>query len=304
MRALARRGVPRRPPGRGAASATSAPPRRVLDTQDDDRTCARRCHVSGTRSRPAACRHAAQTTRPCFGSWPEGVGWHFAGSCQGFRATNRGYADRDCDARVTEGPGSGRCGGPASLPPGSRGGTFARQGQVRAREVQATRFAILHLPPRFVCQDLPESGGTSERRNATTAPFRVGRLQVIRSSSAGARAPAHTDDSEGIRMPKSKGQSRAPKKGRPVDPARRRYCSFCKEKVDEVDYKDITALRRFVSDRGKIKTRRVERRLPPSPGPGRHGRQVRARDGSAAVCGLVSGGREAGRAARSGLTTR
>jgi small subunit ribosomal protein S18 len=58
-------------------------------------------------------------------------------------------------------------------------------------------------------------------------------------------------------MPKSKSQSRSPRKGRPVDPARRRYCSFCKEKIDEVDYKDITALRRFVSDRGKIKTRRV-----------------------------------------------
>jgi small subunit ribosomal protein S18 len=58
-------------------------------------------------------------------------------------------------------------------------------------------------------------------------------------------------------MPKSKAQPRAPRKGRPVDPARRRYCSLCKEKVDEVDYKDVTALRRFVSDRGKIKTRRV-----------------------------------------------
>ena len=58
-------------------------------------------------------------------------------------------------------------------------------------------------------------------------------------------------------MPKSKGQSRAPRKGRPIDPARRRYCSFCKEKVDEVDYKDVATLRRFVSNRGKIKTRRV-----------------------------------------------
>jgi small subunit ribosomal protein S18 len=58
-------------------------------------------------------------------------------------------------------------------------------------------------------------------------------------------------------MPQSKAKSRSPKKGRPVDPARRRYCSFCKEKVDEVDYKDVTALRRYVSDRGKIKTRRV-----------------------------------------------
>ena len=45
-------------------------------------------------------------------------------------------------------------------------------------------------------------------------------------------------------MAKSKAPSRGPKKGRPVDPARRRYCSFCKEKVDEVDYKDI---RRFAA---------------------------------------------------------
>ncbi len=58
-------------------------------------------------------------------------------------------------------------------------------------------------------------------------------------------------------MPKSKAQPRTPRKGRPIDPARRRYCSFCKDKVDEVDYKDVAALRRFVSDRGKIKTRRV-----------------------------------------------
>ena len=58
-------------------------------------------------------------------------------------------------------------------------------------------------------------------------------------------------------MPKTKAKPRPPRKGRPIDPARRRYCSFCKEKVDEVDYKDVTALRRFVSERGKIKTRRV-----------------------------------------------
>jgi small subunit ribosomal protein S18 len=58
-------------------------------------------------------------------------------------------------------------------------------------------------------------------------------------------------------MPKSKGPARAPRKGRPIDPARRRYCPFCKEKVDEVDYKDVATLRRFVSNRGKIKTRRV-----------------------------------------------
>jgi small subunit ribosomal protein S18 len=58
-------------------------------------------------------------------------------------------------------------------------------------------------------------------------------------------------------MPKSNAKPRPARKGRPVDPARRRYCSFCKEKVDEVDYKDVTALRRFVSERGKIKAPRI-----------------------------------------------
>jgi small subunit ribosomal protein S18 len=58
-------------------------------------------------------------------------------------------------------------------------------------------------------------------------------------------------------MPKSKVKPRPQKRGRPFDPTRRRYCSFCKEKVEEVDYKDVTSLRRFVSERGKIKSRRI-----------------------------------------------
>ena len=38
---------------------------------------------------------------------------------------------------------------------------------------------------------------------------------------------------------------------------RRKYCYFCKEKVDEIDYKNYNQLRRYVSDRGKIRARRV-----------------------------------------------
>jgi len=38
---------------------------------------------------------------------------------------------------------------------------------------------------------------------------------------------------------------------------RRRYCYFCKEKLEEVDYKNHSVLRRFVSERGKIRSRRV-----------------------------------------------
>jgi small subunit ribosomal protein S18 len=39
--------------------------------------------------------------------------------------------------------------------------------------------------------------------------------------------------------------------------AKKRVCLFCKERADWVDYKDVTLLRRFMSDRAKIRSRRV-----------------------------------------------
>ena len=40
-------------------------------------------------------------------------------------------------------------------------------------------------------------------------------------------------------------------------PGRRRPCYFCKEKIDEVDYKNFNQLRRHVSVKGKIRSRRI-----------------------------------------------
>ena len=37
---------------------------------------------------------------------------------------------------------------------------------------------------------------------------------------------------------------------------KRRFCSFCSDKVEVIDYKDTSKLRRYVSDRGKIEPRR------------------------------------------------
>jgi small subunit ribosomal protein S18 len=34
-------------------------------------------------------------------------------------------------------------------------------------------------------------------------------------------------------------------------------CVFCRDRVTHVDFKDTTLLRRFISDRGKIRARRV-----------------------------------------------
>ncbi|HVU75167.1 MAG TPA: 30S ribosomal protein S18 [Mycobacteriales bacterium] len=38
---------------------------------------------------------------------------------------------------------------------------------------------------------------------------------------------------------------------------KKKVCRFCKEKATGVDYKDTALLRQYISDRGKIRARRV-----------------------------------------------
>ena len=38
---------------------------------------------------------------------------------------------------------------------------------------------------------------------------------------------------------------------------KKKVCVFCKEKISSVDYKDTSLLRKYISDRGKIRARRV-----------------------------------------------
>ena len=38
---------------------------------------------------------------------------------------------------------------------------------------------------------------------------------------------------------------------------KRKVCIFCKERTPYIDYKDVITLRKFVSERGKIRARRV-----------------------------------------------
>ena len=49
---------------------------------------------------------------------------------------------------------------------------------------------------------------------------------------------------------------RRDKKGGPGS-GRRKPCPYCRDKIDQVDWKDATGLRRFVSERGKIRSRRI-----------------------------------------------
>ena len=55
-------------------------------------------------------------------------------------------------------------------------------------------------------------------------------------------------------MPAPKGKRAAAKKDRRP---KRKVCTFCVERVDTLDYKDTTRLRKYISERGKILPRRI-----------------------------------------------
>ncbi|MDP3058506.1 MAG: 30S ribosomal protein S18 [bacterium] len=38
---------------------------------------------------------------------------------------------------------------------------------------------------------------------------------------------------------------------------RKRVCNFCVDKIEQIDYKEIEKLRRFITERGKILPRRI-----------------------------------------------
>lgn len=60
------------------------------------------------------------------------------------------------------------------------------------------------------------------------------------------------------KRPAKDGEAR-PRTGRPGAGKlpRRKSCAFCKDKVREVDYKNVNQLRRYISDKGKIRAPRM-----------------------------------------------
>ena len=45
--------------------------------------------------------------------------------------------------------------------------------------------------------------------------------------------------------------------GPSAGPIRKKNCWFCRNKIEEVDYKDMNQLRRYISEKGKIRSRRI-----------------------------------------------
>jgi small subunit ribosomal protein S18 len=73
-----------------------------------------------------------------------------------------------------------------------------------------------------------------------------------RGRSAGRRVHRQRGDTTGSRSTRKKEKDAAWQKKQ-----KRKICIFCKDHIDYVDYKDVIMLRKFVSERGKIRARRV-----------------------------------------------
>ena len=72
-------------------------------------------------------------------------------------------------------------------------------------------------------------------------------------------------------MARATNLDRKQKKRRPESQFRRmkkRVCYFCQERIEFVDWKDVALLRKYMSDRAKIRSRRVTGNCP------RHQREV------------------------------
>ena len=64
---------------------------------------------------------------------------------------------------------------------------------------------------------------------------------------------------------------------------RRKSCHFCKDKVADVDYKNVNQLRRYISEKGKIRNRRITGACRRHQRQVAVGREAGPRDGASAV---------------------
>ncbi len=65
-----------------------------------------------------------------------------------------------------------------------------------------------------------------------------------------------SDYESDLELEEDRGRGRGHGPGGRMGPRRSKFCNFCLDKVAEVPYKDADLLRRYLTDRGKIRPRR------------------------------------------------
>src|SRR2546428_2168224 len=94
--------------------------------------------------------------------------------------------------------------------------------------------------------EMSQPAPSGERPPGGDAPRSFGGPRPRSSCGDRDRRPSYGDRDRGDRGERGVGGRRP----------RRRVCSFCVEKVQKIDYKDVGRIRRYISERGKIDPRR------------------------------------------------
>ena len=127
----------------------------------------------------------------------------------------------------------------------SGGGGFARQ-----RGLQGQRH------PRRRRGFPARTGRRRSRRRRHSVLASTARSSVFSTAAM----PERPQPRRSTLMAKARGRGkpvrRRDKKGGPGS-GRRKPCQHCRDKVDQVDYKDVASLRKFISEKGKIRSRRI-----------------------------------------------
>src|SRR5205085_9000854 len=90
------------------------------------------------------------------------------------------------------------------------------------------------------------AAATSSCRRAQRRRARTSRLRQTTTSRSRREMAREKSQQQQRRRP-----------GGPAGQIRRRNCFFCKEKIAEIDYKNVNQLRRYISEKGKIRSRRI-----------------------------------------------
>jgi small subunit ribosomal protein S18 len=114
---------------------------------------------------------------------------------------------------------------------------------------------------RITLDDGPSDTLVKMTNDAAPKGVQIALCHNGRTPRAVPRARIHVSESSKRYSSVAKQRNKRPvrrrdRKGGPGS-GRRKPCPYCKDKIDQVDYKDIEGIRRFISEKGKMRSRRI-----------------------------------------------
>ena len=153
-------------------------------------------------------------------------------------------------AKVTRATRSGGGGGGGTAATRAAAGSQGGQGAPAQRRPVGTPAATGRRRPGWRRRPAAARCRQATRGVPRASAAATNRLSESQSEPTQPFRPHSTDEGRALRRSTTMAKPviRKPKK---------KVCQFCKEKATGVDYKDTALLRKFISDRGKIRARRV-----------------------------------------------